>query len=150
MLAQAIDYHEQSLKTKTVLSFIKFKVMAEKEKENFILVKDLVKFNLKKFYLKAMLGKAKEVRWMKSGSHIAAVYRQKISLRRLFCSFRKVIQDNKAIQASARSRLEKSPKAVSVLIRWMGSFYLQERRYNDLDVFKFKQAAIDSARVPAK
>ena len=43
-----------------------------------------------------------------------------------------------------------SPKAISVLLRLMGSFYIQDKKYNDVDVFRFKQAAIDSGRVASK
>ena len=38
-------------------------------------VQEMIDINLKRFYLKTMLGKVKEVRWMRQGTQIAAVYR---------------------------------------------------------------------------
>jgi transposase len=58
--------------------------MAERTRINVDIVRNIVNANLKRFYLHAMLGKAKEARWMSSGTQIVNVYRSKVALRRYF------------------------------------------------------------------
>ncbi len=50
LMAVAINYHEQQLRTKTLLSFIKYRIDRERERENFFHCKSFVEFNIRKFY----------------------------------------------------------------------------------------------------
>jgi hypothetical protein len=56
-MATAISYHEHSLRTKALLSFIKYRVMAERERQQVAECKRRVRVNMLKWYFQAIIRK---------------------------------------------------------------------------------------------
>jgi hypothetical protein len=82
-MATAINYHEQSLRTKALLSFIQFRVTSERERQLTAGCKSRVRHNMLRWYFQAIVRKYQEIRWIESGKQIAMLYKVKVTLRKV-------------------------------------------------------------------
>ena len=95
-IATAINYHEQSLRTKTLLSFIKFRVITERMRQITSECKKKVRINMLRWYFTAIIKKYQEVKWIESGKKIAMLYKVKFTLRKVLIAWITTIRTEKA------------------------------------------------------
>lgn len=133
-IAAAINYHEQSLRTKTLLSFIKYRVLAERERYITRECQKKVRVNMLRWYFGAIVKKYSEVKWFESGKHIALLFKVKVTLRKVLLAWQNTIKSDKARLLRMRQALFENTKAAQILFDMMGKEFLGKKFYNRLDI----------------
>jgi hypothetical protein len=133
-MATAINYHQQSLRTKTILSFIKYRVMLERERRQVYQCQTLVRQNMLKWYFQAIIRKYSENKWFESGKQIAMLFKVKVTLRKVLHAWFDTIRTEKSKLLYMRTALGKDLRSTDTLLNFIGRFYLQKSYYNRLDI----------------
>lgn len=146
-MATAINYHEQSLRTKALLSFIKFRVLSERERQLVAGCKSRVRHNMLRWYFQAIIKKFQEIKWIESGKQIAMLYKVKVTLRKVLYAWQDTIKAEKHHLSQMRHALSKNLKTVEILMNMAGKFYSEKSYFNVLDIDEFRINAYNQGRV---
>jgi hypothetical protein len=114
-LQTAESYHRHSLRTKGLLSFIKYRVTSMRGREVQCRLEALVAMNTLRFYIRAWNAKRAEVQWIESGKQIAALFRSKVTMRKSLLGWHSWARTQKTQVTYLRLNLAKRVSAIKVL-----------------------------------
>ncbi|CDW84837.1 UNKNOWN [Stylonychia lemnae] len=143
-LAIAIHFHEQSLMTKGVLSFIKFRVLREQRSISALKVSKKVGVNIKKFYFTQLTKKFKESRWIKSGLTIAQIYFKKETKKKLFYTFRQITNQKRDERVKILKRIRQRPGALKIIFEYLAMSLTGKSK---IDLLKFHSIALNQDKI---
>lgn len=126
----AARYHAHSLLTKGLLSFIKYRIIMNREREQLARCQSNVQNNIIRFYFKMFTNKYRERQWIKSGNNIATLFKSNQTLRKVLKAWSQQAKHQILKVNRIRKVFQRNIKPVQILIDIIGGFYTRQARYN--------------------